>query len=466
MIVHWVCVMTPMVKTIERSVMFVNWQWFEFTCRALSDTGRLATYREPIVEMIAKRGIRGLRMHMESPTQSMVRADLGLTGLTIRNDKRFGSLFVRDLHGMDDVVDLRIVCNPWALISVAGVTQLTKLTTLHLVGCDVDRVDCIQTSNMDCLHISVGMGVVLPPLTHLTELNLVGGVGLDVVDVICGLSGLKRLGFSTRPMVIGTAKMPCALEELEYLGDMMLDVTCCTSLASLTLCDLKCLVGSIRYVTTLRSLDVIVELSDDDVRDISNMTGLTALSLCDIDAPMNRLSVLTNLVMLSLPHIGGEEMQWVSTLSRVEKLSLTLNDGYDYAMSMLSTMSNLKKLYLYVDVPEYVFDISPLMDLVGLTELRLDGAYDLQESGLMNISKLTSLSSLNLGMPGLTDVGLGYICQVTTLTKLNVLHALYATRDGLMMLKGLPLLKSLLMTSNQEKLLINDGYNKERRCFV
>jgi hypothetical protein len=96
----------------------------------------------------------------------------------------------------------------------------------------------------------------------------------------------------------------------------------------------------------------------------------------------------------------------------------------------------------------------------------LDGAYDLQESGLMNISKLTSLSSLNLGMPGLTDVGLGYICQVTTLTELNVLHALYATRDGLMMLKGLPLLKSLLMTSNQEKLLINDGYNKERRCFV
>ena len=137
-------------------------------------------------------------------------------------------------------------------------------------------------------------------------------------------------------------------------------------------------------------------LDDDYLEVLARMTGLTELLLSgESITDVGLLASLINLETLELWNNEIEDFSILELLTGLTELDISDNKLTDEKLTVVEGLTNLERLDVgkyYADPETYVLtDISPLENLVNLTELHVEGN---------NISDLSPLS----GLSGLTEL--------------------------------------------------------------
>jgi hypothetical protein len=144
-------------------------------------------------------------------------------------------------------------------------------------------------------------------------------------------------------------------------------------------------------------------LRDQDLQLLRNTTRLKTLKIC-----------------YSLN--GGEQLQYLAGLDKLQNLSLEHNDCVDdAALRYLEGMAQLKELNLGHSKNVTGAGLEHLRTLTRLQKLDLFGTA-VTDIGLDHVAALTELRELNLGETKITDAGLKPLQALTQLRKLNLCY--------------------------------------------
>ncbi len=160
--------------------------------------------------------------------------------------------------------------------------------------------------------------------------------------------------------------------------------------------------------------------------DLAHLKGLTALRLLSL--PSSRDSQVTDAGLANLANMTA-----ITALDLKRHTHVT-----SAALGYLRGMPRLTHLWMS---ETQVDDLSPISQLTGLVDLRLDGTR-ITDAGLAPAAEFTNLSFLDIERTPITDAGLAHLRKLTRLKRLS-LYKTRVTDTGLSHLAGLTALKSL-----------------------
>lgn len=207
--------------------------------------------------------------------------------------------------------------------------------------------------------------------------------------------------------------------------------------------------------------------TDDDLPQLSNLPKLTSLRLNETqitDAGLETIGRLNNLTNLDLRgcSVSNAGIAHLVGLSKLRALRLSGESGVtsvdDGALADIGKLTNLKALLLdHLWVGENLPDLAPLQNLEELylaktliddtslealkqhpqlKKLRISQT-QITDAGLEQLTALTHLTDLDLSENSvISDVGMSHLSKMTTLTKLN-LWRVALSDSGIQQLAGL-----------------------------
>jgi hypothetical protein len=436
-IIKWLCRTVTTVRIVERSAMFVCWDWFEFTCRALSGLGMLATHDVRLQALISVRGIRGLCMKMLVNKPGMIPNGLCLRSLSIAIN--FPTL--PRIEYMNELVKLSIgVRSAECIISdslfdhICGLKHLRELT---LRGCrfdvNVDEFKLVGLTSLRSLKlVKHAMGHELydaiSEMTWLEELTirkpdimvarggwLDGMVNLKLLDVPvwcdnpAQLETLRISWYTSFPTII---RPPSCLKRLSSNAYARMILDECKSLRRLRL-------------SNLGDLDSVL-------RDIEGLTSLTKLSLpgCvvihkNMDS-ISRLHCLKSLDLWGTVNVHTNGMKAISRLKCLKHLSVS--GVVDRDVGWLELFPGLESLR----IGEPVFEqFGHILKMKNLRRLRLGRDNVVNEMGMHWISQLVWLRELYIQLSADFDSeAMCRMCSMTNLRKLTIVENECAYKPG------------------------------------
>jgi hypothetical protein len=483
--------------------MFVCWQWFEFTCRALSDLGRLATHNGAIIDLIVKQSICGLKMAMVEPTNGMIRGDLRLRALDVRslqysNGIKLGcmtgleslSLSSFYLHqiSIDDVLTIdtlkRLKINDVKGSNVAIHADFAKLRSL--VDLDVSASltsDTEQSINsMTWLerlarreaYIDLSNSVRAYPEANICGLKLPSHIlSVDEMTALSKLTRMSVLSIAESGTVRDVVSMPPSLVKLKAMGDVNLDLSRCSSLVDLTI--YGCRLYAVSMLRSLRGLSTLKRLiimgcgwSNDMDEVVSGMNSLTKLDVHSI-SDSSLLSGLTNLRTLKVYPQEATNVGWALSMTNIQSLGLSVSSRSLGSIDMISNMTNIRRLRIISLSPRDTDDdlaLTSLSRLVGLQTLKIIGWIDVRDKALEFLTALRELKVLKLDTELIGSEGLRCIANVTTLESLDISKARYVRPHDLRKLKSIPRLERLVLCPSMLSYCRMDDYCQKCNRFI
>ncbi len=304
-----------------------------------------------------------------------------------------------------------------ALIDLNGLNQLTTLETLFLDGFSIES----EFNYISCLKSLRGFsqnGSTIKDLNHikdltkLTTLVLIGCSSLTSLEGISGLTNLNSLN-------LRHCKSLKSLEGITGLSNLTsLNLSYCRSLTSLE---------GISGLTNLTSLDLSDCRSLTSLEGISGLTNLTLLDLryCESLTSLEGISSLTNLTSLSLNNCYDlTTIEGISGLTNLTSLNLVSCKSL-ISLEGITGLTNLTSLDL--GMCESLTSLEGISGLTSLTSLNLESCKSLTSleviSGLTNLISLDlkwckSLTSLEV-IKGLTNLTSLDLCGCQSLTSLE-----------------------------------------------
>jgi len=197
----------------------------------------------------------------------------------------------------------------------------------------------------------------------------------------------------------------------------------------------------------LKSLDIHdMPITDDGVRTLARLRKLEVLSLQSneiTDGGLEHLSSLTDLKLLLIAsdQITGEGLRPFAE-EKLEELNVNSNSISPRGMEAIAQLSNLTRLTLYSDSLTDAC-LKPLAGMKGLGGLTITGRSEMTDAppgvtdlGLTYIAQLSNLGRLRISSPEITDAGLAHLAALRKLKGLNIVHhqSVY-TRAGVNHLK-------------------------------
>jgi beta-lactamase regulating signal transducer with metallopeptidase domain len=190
-----------------------------------------------------------------------------------------------------------------------------------------------------------------------------------------------------------------------------------------------------------RQLTLIVD--PDAAADLSGLSKLQPEDLYGIIFPPGPQGLSND--------IGNAVMQHIAHLTGLKTLKLSFTNVGDAGMKYVIALKSLE----YLDTTSQITDkgMAYVSQLTSLKSLGLFGPSRITDAGLQHISKMTSLEELALAGESMGDEGLIYLCNLPRLEYLR-LHGTNFGDYGMVHLKKLPSLKRLSFP--QGKAFISD----------
>ncbi len=336
------------------------------------------------------------------------------------------------------------------IAAIGDIEKLESLEYLELSGTDV----------YDITNIS--------KLANLKTIFLNDSDNIKNLDPICAIPTLKNLTVMEMPIIALNLKTDIVSLDTLVIEDTELKnvdfLTNCTTLKELKLIDNGELISipSFSNLTSLETLDINSLYNANYVSHIGFVSGLTNLKVLTVhgtlhdfstlgtltgleelyldtsvlDENLSPLSKLTNLKVLSLsgsPMSGYVPLNFLSSLTKLEKLDLS---GADYPKgTQIFDLPNLKELTL----SSFVGDFSKISKLSNLESLSINnmvlmddiyiegdnGFYSVYFEGERSMSaytdsvgKITSLKNLSIAQNGLDNIN--FVRNLTNLESINL----------------------------------------------
>jgi hypothetical protein len=198
----------------------------------------------------------------------------------------------------------------------------------------------------------------------------------------------------------------------------------------------------------LRSLDVHdMPITDDGLLTLARLRKLEGLSLQSneiTDRGLEQLSSLTELQRLGVTsdQVTGEGLRPLAGRVNLQWLSLRSDGLSPGGLEVVAQLTSIQGLDLYSD---NLTDecLKPLAGMKGLGGLTITGRSEMTDAppgvtdlGLTYIAQLTNLGRLRISSPQITDAGLAHLTVLRKLKGLNIVHhqSVY-TRAGVNHLK-------------------------------
>lgn len=206
----------------------------------------------------------------------------------------------------------------------------------------------------------------------------------------------------------------------------------------------------ISNLQSLQSLDMYNNnLSDSDAKNISNLTNLTHLHIT-LGYPISESGLFSIMKLEKLTYLYLDSCKYIPSLcSNISKLNLTTlglsnSDISDESCEYLSKMKSLTVLDLYECSKiedEGLRDITELTNLTKL-DIGLSGwvkKTKISEKGLTSLCNLKKLEELNLHNRSITDTALSRISQIKAIKHLDISYCGDITDKGIKYLLSLSL---------------------------
>ena len=309
---------------------------------------------------------------------------------------------VSPLSGLTNLTGLSLHSN---LISdLAPLANLTNLTGLGLGNNLIsDLAPLANLTNLRSLGLHSNLISDLAPLANLTNLRSIE-LPSNTISNVAPLSGLTNLTllriYDNRISDLSPLVNLKNLKGLELSGNLITDVTVLSGMTNLTglqlssnpISNVTMAVAILSNLTNLTYLTLAGNsISDSDMAPLSNLTNLTGLNLSDnLISDVSALSSLTKLERLYLSVNNISDLTPLSNLTNLTDLTLVGNAISD--ISALSGMTNLRSLRLYTN------SISNLSPLVANTGLGSGDLVDVRDNPL-------SATSINTHIPALQNRG-------------------------------------------------------------
>jgi len=332
-----------------------------------------------------------------------------------------GSLAFHDisaLSGMTELTQLDLGYTP-DMIDYSCLSSLTKLQELNLENSHIFDTDLFHiegfkeltklniinenTNLYDSLH-SDSLGL----LANLKSLSVTGNqVTLDVLGKLVNLEELYLEYGSTLDLTF--LQNMKGLKKLTIIGAEIEDPTPLTKLSNLTYLDLsQSRVNGTEYLNKMTQLEELyfepatlsyISVSDTLPVDISGLTNLRHLCYIDdinFDFNLSQLAGMKNLQVLELDIIDNETigLEQLRKYPQITDLTISAYRGLD-SLDFISDLSQLTRLRLSINDSK-TDDFTPLKALINLTELQIMDS----EYGTSNVTKaipkMTKLKSLKL----------------------------------------------------------------------
>ena len=285
-----------------------------------------------------------------------------------------------------DMGSTAINCNGYKIQSLADLAIFTDLTDLTITNAELENIDD------------------LADLTQLTALNLSNNSITDSTK-IGSLTSLTTLNLS-RNFLYTFSESYTKLTELNFL----------------VLNDLQKEYGGTNINgESLAALTKLTHLEINDsflynASDIADLINLEELSMSHLRSNFNSLSFLTSFTQLKSLNISSNnsigDLTALSQLTALEELNITYTGASDY--SPLSTLVNLKKLFMVNSLYNNELDVADLTNLTALTDLDISGFKTIKN--LDSLSIFTQLKALYIA-----QIDTAAINFLTDLTQLNIL---------------------------------------------
>jgi hypothetical protein len=481
----------------EKSVMFVCWDWFEFTCRALSGMSALVTHQDALVSMIAKRRIRGLKMTIVEPAWITMRYDLGLRSLKIVASQEW---IVMDMSGFNELVELEVVSMTAVPPTVIGLPSYRNLKTLRL-NTEVSGISSLVTMTklvdlqlaQECMSsecINTISRMTWLERLYLREDRFVG----ESVDWLYPLVNLKAFGlFSQRPigqrdldalrgfnkldeLVISSFKARVAMPDIKrliFIGDSDLEFVEDASLVNLSLANCgSSLASKLDRACTITTLKTLVlmrcDLDDGAIASMAKMTQLDKLCISDCRSfgRLRSLSTLTNLVTLKIDDVGSEDAIGIAMLTRLEDLTMALQYWDCVDVGCVDAMLNLKRMSLTIDYGVGGGSFAELDGMYELRELKLKNCHNITNEELAKIASLRGLEVLELKNAKIDTMGWNHLSKATELRTITIGDLCTTTGVGIDALRSLPRLRLLNLPSDMVAYATKHGYCSKCKHFI
>lgn len=385
-----------------------------------------------------------------------------------------------------------------------GLASLRHLSTLHTLRLDCNKqvTDLSPLSGLTALsELSLWHSCVadLSPLSrlHLTELVLDHNLQVTNLSPLADMLSLRVM--SLEHCEILPDEGIHALLSVKQLHT--LNLSYCSSLTSAGLCSLSELTG-------LKKLDVsFTALSDHSLGVLCQSLALDelVLSCCEITnlglaflplqsnlhtlhldhcerisnlTPLKRLTALRELLLSDCDGLVDDSLDPLSTLVNLQKLDLSntylteacllnlacltslqmLDVDFSFSDRGLQVIASLVSLQ-HVKVHKQIsnFGLKSLSGLVGLERLDLSNCRRVRDQGLLGLTALAGLHTLNLSGVPLTDAGMVHVAKIASLVRLNLTGCDLITVRGVWKLVTLDKLETLTLDHCVKVSLVNRG---------
>lgn len=379
--------------------------------RGLEELAKIKTLQSLLFQEVDNITYKGL---------SFFKQDNRLKTLKIIHCPQISDPLLNLLEGWHSLKELLL---SWCSITDAGLGYLNHLTSLHSLTLG------------HCSYITIEGMPYLSALPNLKTLNLTEckGVTDEGIEAILAIPNLTSLNLSWCEITNVSLEIIVKEKKLKELN--------------LQGCDALTDYNLLKELHELTSLDLSWSSFDDNGMEtvccIESLTKLIIMHCSRIhDGGMRfipKLSKLKELNLKGCENITNLTLTYVGKLSELEILDLT--DCYEITDIGLWNLSNLKQLKVLKLRGAYKITDEGLRALVNhcpkLEVLDLTDCRKISDQGFEVLVQLKGLEYLDLSWCEITDYGLAFISQITSLKTLKLVSCPHVTTLGISFLAPL-----------------------------
>ena len=290
------------------------------------------------------------------PEDAEIYADLvhftGLKSLTIKNGKADQLLHATNLSGLTELHITNTTTNDSVLESIAGLTQLEKLTISNCnISSIVDLAACTNLIELDISNNTIRNIDAVSKMTALQSLNLKQNVVNDL-SAISGNSNLQKLDVSYN--ALSSIASICNLSKLTLLEANNNEIS---------------ELGDIQRLSEISYLN-LANNNLSDITILANCTSITDLNISSNNiTDISALSALTSMLYFDFSYNQVEELPlWT------EDSALVMIDGSHNLLSDLKSLEGLKQLnQINMDYNENISSVDGLVSCPLLIRVDIYG---------------------------------------------------------------------------------------------
>ena len=344
---------------------------------------------------------------------------------------------MQDLNKLSKVTEMQglIVKFPLNKKSLHSISKFSELTYLSLEGgAEEDTLGKYlfrlkQLNELSIANTTISFGSIFWDMPSLTVLRLHNcKMSTLFLNSTINLINLKKLKLTNNVI---------ALVDQAESGEYRVD---------LKVIDTYSFVENVPNLEKLTIQYGTFPASQGDIMSISKATNLTSLNISGIDdAKMFLISSLSKLNKLTLVRssITAVGMRYLLSLPLLQKLDLSYcHNLNNECVEYISKNKTLIKLYLR---NTKITDITPLIELPYLSKLDISYCKDIPEENMFRLSDIRSLTSLDVSYTNASYHALRYIADLGILHTLKITLSKEEKGDNINVLARHPTLEKLTL---------------------